>query len=278
MTNGGDDLERTFVSECRYNQDVHSMKLHYHNAFEIIYIEKGEIEFLVGEHLYHAADQTLIFISNFEDHSIRILSQEYRRYYILIEPQSLDRLSFDPRLMSIFKSRPADFNHCVDVSAFSPLVEKLFGAIFQECQTGGPYSAELLSSYMQILLVEVFRRFPENFVRPARRINPLMYTIQSYIDQNYTQDISVRQLADEHYLSVHYLSHNFKELTGYSPQQYILLNRLAHAKELLIHTDDPVGHVAFKSGFKDVNNFIRILRRTRGSHPTNTARDRKSVV
>ena len=98
---------------------------------------------------------------------------------------------------------------------------------------GGPYSAELLSSYMQILLVEVFRRFPENFVRPARRINPLMYTIQSYIDQNYTQDISVRQLADEHYLSVHYLSHNFKELTGYPVHQYITQKRLLAAAELL---------------------------------------------
>ena len=254
-------MERTLISECRYNQDVHSMKLHYHNAFEIIYVEKGEIEFLVGEHLYHAADKTLIFISNFEDHSIRILSPEYRRYYLLIEPQALDRLSFDPRLMSIFKSRPADFNHCVDVSDFFPLVEDLFSAILRECRTGGLYSTELLSSYMQILLVEVFRRFPEHFVRPARRINPLMYTIQSYIDQNYTQDISVQQLADEHYLSVHYLSHNFKELTGYSPQQYILLNRMAHAKELLIHTDDPVGYVAFKSGFKDVNNFIRIFKK-----------------
>lgn len=261
-------MERNLVSECRYTQDVHSLHLHYHNSFEMLYIEKGQIEFLVTDRRYTVGDKTLIFISNFEEHSIRILSESYSRFYTILEPSVLSQLIGEPRLMSVFKNRPPNFDHCFDVSAFSGTVEHLFHAILQESRADAPYRMELLSAYLRILLVEVFRHYPERFQRPAKHINPIVYKVQTYIEHNYAENISIQRLADEHYLSVHYLSHNFKELTGYSPQQYILMNRLACAKELLINTDSPVGDIAFKSGFNDVNNFIRIFKKNTGITPS----------
>lgn len=43
--------------------------------------------------------------------------------------------------------------------------------------------------------------------------------------------------------------------------------RLSCAKELLTHTNQSVGEVAFHSGFSDVNNFIRTFRRETGMTP-----------
>ena len=64
-----------------------------------------------------------------------------------------------------------------------------------------------------------------------------------------------------YYISLFYLSHSFKKLTGYSPKQYLLLTRMSYARELLITTDTAVKVITDQCGFNDVNNFIRVFKR-----------------
>ena len=65
-----------------------------------------------------------------------------------------------------------------------------------------------------------------------------------------------------------YLTHLFKKQVGYSPKQYILLNRLSYAQELLETTQLQVSQVALQCGFGDVNNFIRAFREWFGVSPS----------
>ena len=55
---------------------------------------------------------------------------------------------------------------------------------------------------------------------------------------------------------------------GYSPKQYLLLNRLSYAQELLENSDLPVSQIAFQCGFGDANNFIRAFRESFGLSPS----------
>ena len=54
---------------------------------------------------------------------------------------------------------------------------------------------------------------------------------------------------------------------GYSPKQYIQLNRLSYAKELLETTSLQVSQIAVQCGFGDVNNFIRAFQEWFGMPP-----------
>ncbi|MFR6258370.1 MAG: helix-turn-helix transcriptional regulator, partial [Anaerovoracaceae bacterium] len=95
-----------------------------------------------------------------------------------------------------------------------------------------------------------------------------IYQVQKYIDQNFAQDIKIKELAEKFYINFYYLSHTFKELTGYSPKQYLLLNRLTYSKELLAQTSLSVGEIAMRCGFSDANSFIRTFRRHYGTTPS----------
>ena len=54
----------------------------------------------------------------------------------------------------------------------------------------------------------------------------------------------------------------FGEWTGLQPpKQYILLSRIALARELLTTTDYDVADVAGRCGFGDVSNFIRYFKK-----------------
>ena len=91
--------------------------------------------------------------------------------------------------------------------------------------------------------------------------------VQQYIEEHFTQELTVTGLAERFFISPCHLTHSFKEQVGYSPKQYLRLLRLAYAKELMETTDLPVAEAAVRAGFADVNHFIRSFRETYGVPP-----------
>lgn len=115
-----------------------------------------------------------------------------------------------------------------------------------------------LITELLILLQRVRPSFHENVSKPGKNA---VLAVQTYIETHYAEQLSISNLAARVYVTPCYLAHCFKETTGYSPKQYLVQIRLASAKDLLVHTDLNVSEVAYRSGFSDVNNFIRTFRR-----------------
>jgi AraC-like DNA-binding protein len=83
----------------------------------------------------------------------------------------------------------------------------------------------------------------------------------TYIQNNYDQKISVRNLALYACMSLYYFSRVFKKSTGYSPHEYITMVRLNRAKILLKATELSIKELAFKVGFNSEANFITCFKK-----------------
>ena len=81
--------------------------------------------------------------------------------------------------------------------------------------------------------------------------------------------VSIKELADEYYLSESRFSHIFKEATGKAPHQYIIEMRLQKATDMLTNTDFPIGKIASDCGYPDQNYFSRLFKKTLGVSPNN---------
>ena len=95
-----------------------------------------------------------------------------------------------------------------------------------------------------------------------------MREVQRYIESHFAEDLRISDLAKAFYMNHCYMTHLFKKQVGYSPKQYLLLNRLSYAQELLENSDLPVSQIAFQCGFGDANNFIRAFRESFGLSPS----------
>ncbi len=87
------------------------------------------------------------------------------------------------------------------------------------------------------------------------------------MEKDYSQSISMNDLAIRVGMSKFHLSREFKKYTGFSPYNYLIEVRIARAKVLLIGTGMTIGEVASKVGIPDVNNFINQFKKRTGVTP-----------
>lgn len=80
--------------------------------------------------------------------------------------------------------------------------------------------------------------------------------------------ISVPDMAAELRLSPAHFSRLFRQVIGQSPMQFLLQQRLAHARHLLRETDLSIGEIAGQLGYRDLFFFSRQFTQKEGVTPT----------
>ena len=90
----------------------------------------------------------------------------------------------------------------------------------------------------------------------------------SFIQQNYSRDISVETVASHVGVSRSYLHRAFRAAFGCAPGAYLTDYRLDRASQLLRHSTLSVGAVAASVGFSDPFYFSRLFRRRMGLSPS----------
>ncbi len=100
----------------------------------------------------------------------------------------------------------------------------------------------------------------------------------SYIQQNYTGTISLKEFGEQFHLSEKYISRYFKEHFHITLSQYVTYLRLEHAKQLLQDTDIPITEIALQSGYQNVSYFIRSFKKTYGVSPLKYRKNKLTII
>lgn len=256
--------KNSLIHQFGHSHDITPHMNHFHMLYEIIYVVNGIVRINVASKSYIVKGESLIFLSNLEEHSTEILSSSYERYFLTLSPVRMDQLIQDPLLISLFKLRPESFQHVFHAPGHT---ETVMRRIEHEYSLGDSYSEELIASYVKEILIHLYRDDKERFPITSKNIKPEIYEIQNYMDRHFRSDVRIADLADKYFISPYYLSHCFKALTGYSPKHYLLLTRLSYAKMLLCETFSSVAEISVQSGFADANSFIRSFKKEYGITP-----------
>ena len=260
-------MSSPFVYQLRYSELGESLHRHFHLSCEMVFVESGKAEFIIDGQRYLAQKNSVVFINSYEHHEVNIIEQPYHRYFTMVQVDELERALSSSVLPGIFKNRPAGFIHCVSLDEFGEEPGRLFAALFREEAGDAPYAKQMVKGLLEQILILVYRACPQNFVARENSASSRVREIQRYIEQHFTEEIRIAELAERFFVNHCYLTHIFKEQVGYSPKQYILLNRLSYAKELLETTDLQISQISCQCGFGDTNNFIRSFREWFGIAP-----------
>ncbi|QEN09434.1 response regulator [Oceanispirochaeta crateris] len=100
-----------------------------------------------------------------------------------------------------------------------------------------------------------------------------VFLFKAYIDDNFTNPLSLQDYCNKQNLNISYLSKEFKNLIGVNYQCYLLGLRIEKAKEYLQETDEKIGDISLLIGFQDQHHFSRTFKKLTGKSPRDFRND-----
>jgi AraC family transcriptional regulator len=143
---------------------------------------------------------------------------------------------------------------------------------------GSPAGTMYGESLANSLAVYLVKRYAVQGVTPIVYKGGLpgcrLKRVLDYIAESLDENISLSQLAAIAGMSPHYFSELFKQSTGRTPHNYVLLQRVERAKQRLRDPKRSIIEAGLDAGFQNPSHFARVFRKLEGITPSKFRADR----
>ena len=260
------------VLSARYSEQMLGKSNHYHDAHQLLYIVEGSVDVTVDGKRESVGGGTLLLFSRFEEHSITVKGEVYKRYSLRISPDFVNARD-NELLFGLLVNRAPGFCRSLALGDGKENTEDCFRRLIAEYQEKSLFREEMLDALLRELLIGICRQMPQDMLPEKSESARLVYRLQQRFENNYRESVSLGELAEECHMSISYLSHLFKETTGMSVMEYLNACRMLVAKKYLATTDLPIGEIVTMCGFSDDSNFSRNFKQKTGMTPSEFRRD-----
>lgn len=265
-------LEQDIVCECKSidSRIMPSSMLHQHDGNELLLILNGKAEIYSEGDGKFLERGDLVCIKPRDFHRARLLDDKvYDRIVINFKDSVLQRLSTEKTdLAKCFYQVPQGELNFIrldedGIAEFEELARRLKNTL-----EGDQFGADVLAdAFLMQILVMVNQRTLVSGQMEYQRILPKMVSdIFSYVEQNLTEDLSIRALEKQFQYNGVYMSRCFRQVMGTTLQQYIIAKRCSLAQQLLCQGVTPYD-ACFLSGFNNYSNFARTFTQQTGISP-----------
>lgn len=133
-------------------------------------------------------------------------------------------------------------------------------------------TARIAQCHTEKQMEEACEEMLREFCKIIRNIKNEKYSamVQSvvyFINQNYTEDITINKISEEIGISESHMIAQFKKETDTTPAIYLRDTRLNAAEYLLISTEEEIQSISGRVGIPDANYFIKLFKERYGMTP-----------
>lgn len=138
-------------------------------------------------------------------------------------------------------------------------------SLWDAFSSGGPVREPLISKYLADILTAFLLHTPAESA--ASDYSGMAEDIISYVNEHFSEDITLEQLAKRAGLSPYHFIRTFKRETGFTPHEYIIHVRISTAKYLLKNTQLTIKSICFDTGFSSESIFCTSFKKQMGVTP-----------
>jgi AraC-like DNA-binding protein len=255
---------------------------HSHDFIELVFVHRGKGLHLHGSNKYPIFAGDCFVIVPGEHHGYED-GRNLRITNMLFYPEILGSFEADlqkiPGFIRFFSIEPlfrqeTSFKHKLHLNPSQQnLLISLRDQIEREMKEQTPGYLPLCKSLFIQLLVFVSRSFDTSITSQNVRNEfdgkeKMVAAAISFLEQNYSSDVSVEDIAKSAFVSSSRLSHVFTSATGMSLIDYLTKLRINRACELVASTGKTVSEIAYLLGFHDPSYFGRAFKQNTGKTPS----------
>lgn len=245
------------------HSEAHARLQHLHgDMLELFYVAQGSGEYEVGTRAYQVQRGDMIVCNAGVLHGEEpTAKRKILSYCISLTDVALHGLP-DNHLL------PLDEHPVIPCGRLSGKVGEIMRLLTMfsgDLETLGPI-CDSLSCGVLLMVLEIARS-DSRHMPPPKIEDAIAKRIKGYLDEHYSEPVSLGQLSDALNISPSYISHIFKKEYGEAPMQYLYKRRIGEAQSLLIDTDIPIGDIADRLSYGTVNHFNAVFKKYVGMTP-----------
>lgn len=252
--------------------EIPTSKLHIHSCHEIYYSISGGRYFFIADHDYDIQAGDVFFIPCNENHHIVHFDHPFHeRINIAVHPDFLSCYSTQETSLGKCFELCSNGLHRIRLNAEE---QKRFEYLVLRIGNAEGFGTDIReNAWMLELLVMLNGKFLEQNqmeTQPAdaKVLNSMVIDLMSYINNHMQEDLSVKNLAKQFFVSESYLCRTFKAQTGLTVNNYVKARRISIAKSLL-DSGVNAGDCSLQAGFSNYTTFYKAFTEIVGTSPQN---------
>ncbi|WP_439583805.1 AraC family transcriptional regulator [Dyadobacter bucti] len=247
---------------------------HFHTECQLVYILSGSGTRIIGDSIERFEEGDLTFVGPnvphvwYSERAEKNTSEEAISVALYINPEAiiekLDGLIDTNELRHFFRESERGISICGEKKKhIIPILQQMLGY----------KNISLLASFLQILeqLLDaddlVWLNVPNLLSVYSGQAQGRVHKLMNYIQQNFREEITLKQAASIAGLEIHSFCRFFKTLTNRTFSDFINEIRIGFSTKLLLQSDLPVTQIALESGYSNISYFNRCFKKINNTSP-----------
>ncbi|HHW49449.1 MAG TPA: AraC family transcriptional regulator [Clostridiaceae bacterium] len=246
---------------------------HWHEHMEILLFKRGKMRIQCNKNSFYAEKGSLVLVNCNDIHTFENMCSDLSLECIIID-MSLLKSSFIDSTQAKFIN-PVINNNIIFKNDLTGdrIITKCFENIIKEYnQKNFGYELAIKAGLFEFIS-HLVRNHIDRMLTPQEcdmRAKTLQRfkAVFEYVEDNYYENITVKDISGVANLSPYYFCRLFKETTGRSFVDYLNSFRINKAEQILRETDMNITETALACGFNDINYFSRMFKRYKQMPPS----------
>lgn len=239
--------------------------MHYHNAFELYYLLKGDREYFIDDQFFKLTEGDLVLIPRGMLH--RTAGKGATRYIIYFSDSFLKAFFTPEALSPLLCTRPRVFR---PDDTERDRIEQVFGALYNEYTKAEreqqPQNDLFLAGYLYQILFAML--CANNTYIPHDYADGRVAQVIKYINENYNQISDIEEIAEHFFISKFHLCRIFNKNLGIPLVTYLNTIKIREACKMIKHGNLTLTEIAIRCGFNSSSYFCKVFKAEKGISPT----------
>lgn len=254
-----------------YDKDFQPPKLYFHILYEVYYLLENDIIYFYDNTSFHMKAGSFIVTPPNVIHYTRSLYKKNRKRILIYVPNDImdEFLTVEPDLLDAFLNGPVFLR-----PSQRKVVEEMLYSLLNDYQSENG-SKLFQKSLLGEILITLKRNTLENIALNEKRRDVdtedaesnRILEIVKYINENYSEKITLDSLSKKFFLNPSYISRAFKNKLNISFNNYLRSVRIREIAVLLQDTDLDIKSIAFRTGFESSTALCRTFKSAMGVTP-----------
>lgn len=228
------------------------------DSFLLVYVSNGSGSLQVRNQQYALNTGNIAVINCLDSYKLNADSQGWQIFWIHINGKMMKEIY--KMILDIGKDNPIfQLNSLVEITK---IWEEIYAATNSDTKI-----KELLINEQLFHLINQVLKVQSEFLQTTTSHKEKIQQVRNYLEENFSSQISLDQLAEIFYINKYYLTRIYKETYQQTINQTLTQLRITKAKELLRYSELSMFEIAVSCGFQDASYFSKVFKKIEGESP-----------